>query len=168
VQPYPEDARRPALLWLPSPSSSNPSDTVTDRVEWSYAELWARATAAAAHLREVIAPLSNNNNNNAPPPPSLSPLLSPEHRAHTVGVMVEEGPGMAVAELAVRMDTTFHHVVLQSKHIQFMTAGMFLHVTDLSPGVTTLPGGDAGGGGGGTLGSGGPPRAAAVGGLYSI
>jgi acyl-CoA synthetase (AMP-forming)/AMP-acid ligase II len=94
------DSQLTALLWLPSPS---PDGTAADRIEWSYAQLWARATAAAAQLRDVITPLNNNHDAPPPPPPSLSALLSPEHRAHTVGVMVEEGPGMAVAELAVML-----------------------------------------------------------------
>ena len=104
----PSESQRPALLWLPSPSSWSSSssaamtsmdapDTYTDQVSLSYAALWACATAAACHLRKVIAPL----NSGYPPPPALSALLSPEHRAYTVGVMVDEGPGLAVAELAV-------------------------------------------------------------------
>jgi len=81
-----EEMARPALLWLPAPSAPN------QREEWSYAELWARATAAAAHLRDVVVPLNGNDDNNNVvnddahnvPPPLLSSLLSPEHRSHTV------------------------------------------------------------------------------------
>jgi hypothetical protein len=68
-------------------------------MEWSYARLWATATAAAHCLRRNALLLNNTAGTASPPPPPppLSPLLAPEHRSYTIGVMVEEGPGMALA-----------------------------------------------------------------------
>jgi len=98
----PEAGQGIALLWLPTPAT-DPSA----RVEWSYAQLWATATAAAHHIRRHALHLGNDNPAAAATaaaadagpaaPPALSTLLSPEHRSYTVGVMVEEGPGMALA-----------------------------------------------------------------------
>ena len=88
---HPDLGRGRALLWLPSPAT-HPDF----RVEWSYSELWSRAVAAAERLATLGA---------IPPPdvepPTLSPLQNPSHRSDVIGVLIEEGPELAVALLAV-------------------------------------------------------------------
>ena len=88
---HPVLGRARALLWLPSPATHPDL-----RVEWSYSELWSRALAAAERLATLGA---------IPPPsvepPTLSPLQRASNRSHVVGVLVEEGPELAAAELAV-------------------------------------------------------------------
>lgn len=88
---HPVLGRARALLWLPSPATHPEL-----RVEWSYSELWSRALAAAERLATLgaIPPPSVD-------PPTLSPLQRASNRSHVIGVLVDEGPELAAAELAV-------------------------------------------------------------------
>ena len=89
---HPDLGRRRALICIGC-ETSMPSGNV----EWSFSELWARTIAAASYLRTKQRAVLRSGKE----PPLLSPLQRASNRSHVIGVMVEEGLELAVAELAI-------------------------------------------------------------------